>query len=124
MTSRITFLLIALFWLTMTYLLWRSEYVGQNQVGSNVPLELVWRKILTAPDNSSMQILHDGRKVGYCKWVSNIGQDIAAGKILTDDAPPDGMVRQLTGYRLDFQGNLTLSEAPSRIKFDADVKLA
>ena len=123
MTSRITFLLIALFWVTMTYLLWRSEYVGQNQVGSNVPLELVWRKILTAPDNSSMQILHQGKKVGYCKWVSNIGQDLATGKILTDDVPPDGMVRQLTGYRLDFQGNLIFSEAPGRVKFDCDLKL-
>ena len=124
MTSRIAFLVIALFWLTMTYLLWRSEYVGHNKLGSNVPLALVWRKILTAPDNSELNILHEGKKVGYCRWVSNIGQDAATGKVLTDNPPVEGMVRRLTGYRLDFNGSLVSSEPPGRIKFDFDLKLA
>jgi hypothetical protein len=124
MFSRISFLLITLFWLTMTYLLWRSEYVGQNQVGSVVPVELVWRKILTAPDNSSLQMLHKGVKVGYCRWASSIGQELATGKILADDTPPDGMVPRMTGYRLDLEGNVALENMTGRLGFDFDVRLA
>jgi hypothetical protein len=123
MTSRITFLLIALFWLTMTYLLWRSEYVGHNQVGSSVPVELVWRKILTAPDDSRLEIMHNGKKVGYCRWAANIGQDQAVGRILSDEVPPEGMAPALVNYRLNFEGNLALSDYGSRMRFDLEVRL-
>jgi len=124
MFSRITFPLITLFWLTMTYLLWRSEYVGQNQVGSNVPVELVWRKILTAPDNSSLQMMHGDHKVGYCRWASNIGLDLAAARMLADDAPPEGMAGAPANYRLDFEGNVAVDGLPGRLKFDSEIKLS
>lgn len=123
MTSRITFLLIALFWMTMTYLLWRSEYVGHNEVGSSVPVDLVWRKILTAPDNSSMEILHNGRKLGYCRWAANIGQDLTAGRMLSDDASPEDMVQELSNYRLNLEGNVALLDAANRLKFDLEISL-
>src|SRR5579885_2968106 len=123
MTSRITFLLIALFWMTMTYLLWRSEYVGHNEVGSSVPVDLVWRKILTAPDNSSMEILHNGRKLGYCRWAANIGQDLTAGRMLSDDASPEDMVQELSNYRLNLEGNVALTDAANRLKFDLEISL-
>ena len=48
MLARPTFLAIATFWLTMNVLLWRAEY-GSHNGETPVPLELVWRKILTAP---------------------------------------------------------------------------
>jgi hypothetical protein len=124
MTSRITFLIITLFWLTMTYLLWRSEYVGQNQVGGNVPVELVWRKILTAPDNSRLEIMHKGRKMGYCQWMANIGQDLAVGRILTDDAPTEEVPPALSSYRLNLDGNVAFSEAGNRLKFDMEMRLS
>jgi hypothetical protein len=123
MTSRITFLVIALFWVTMTYLLWRSEYVGHNRMGSSVPVELVWRKILTAPDNSSLDILHNGKKVGYCRWTANIGEDAAVGRILTDEAPADGPAPALANYRLNLEGNVVLNDSGSRLRFDTEVRL-
>src|SRR6202012_3646511 len=123
MTSRITFLVITLFWMTMTYLLWRSEYVGHDELGSSVPLELVWRKILTAPDNSRLQISHNGKKVGDCQWMANIGQDQAVGRILTDDAPVEETPPPLPNYRLNLVGNVALNDFGKRLRFDLEVRL-
>jgi hypothetical protein len=123
MFSRITMLLLALFWLIMTYLLWRSEYVGHTQAGSTVPAELVWRKVLTAPDNSSLEIMHQGRKVGYCRLASNTGQELAAGKFLNEGLPPDNSADRSAGFRLDLEGNIALDDAPGRLKFDFEIKL-
>jgi hypothetical protein len=123
MFSRITLLLLALFWLTMTYLLWRSEYVGHNQAGSVVPAELVWRKVLTAPDNSSLEIMHNGRKVGYCRLASNIGQELDAGRFLNEGLPPENNADRSGGYRLDLEGNIALDAAPGRLKFDFEIKM-
>jgi hypothetical protein len=123
MLSRLTFLTLALFWLTMTYLLWRSEYVGQKKSGSNVPVDLVWRKILTAPDNSGLEIRHNKQKVGYCRLASSIGQELAMGKFLNDSLPPDANSTIITGYRLNLEGNVALSETPGRMKFDFEINL-
>ncbi|HWF19280.1 MAG TPA: hypothetical protein VG754_08430 [Verrucomicrobiae bacterium] len=123
MTSRITFLLVALFWMTMTFLLWRSEYVGHTELGSSVPVELVWRKILTAPDDSGLEIMHNGKKLGYCGWAANVGQDQAAGKVLSDEVPPEGMVPELTSYRLNLKGNVAVNESGNRLKFDLEIRL-
>ena len=53
MIPRVTFLSIAAFWVAMNLLLWRSEY-GSRGSGIPVPVDLVWRKNLTAPDTSSL----------------------------------------------------------------------
>src|SRR5579884_3498360 len=124
MTSRITFLIVALFWMTMTYLLWRSEYVGHNELGTSVPVELVWKKILTAPDESPLDIFHDGKKVGSCNWGANVGQDQSAGRILSDDAPPDDMVQELTSYHLSLKGSVAFTGTSNRLKFTSDLRLS
>jgi hypothetical protein len=127
MLSRITLLLLTLFWLTMSFLLWRSEYVGENQVGASVPVGVIWRKIRTAPDPSPLQILHNGVKVGYCKWASSVNQDIIKNKLLTDDATPDAAppakAATQPNYRLNFDGNLALPNLPGRIQFESEIKL-
>jgi hypothetical protein len=124
MTTRITFLLVTLFWMTMTYLLWRTEYVGHSELGSSVPVELVWRKILTAPDDSALQILHNGKKLGYCRWAANMGQDQAAGRILSDEVPSEETAPELTSYRLNLTGNVSMNDAGNRLKFDLELRLS
>ena len=42
------------------------------ELGSSVPVELVWKKILTAPDPSRLEIMHNGQKVGDCQWMANV----------------------------------------------------
>ena len=67
MRSRFLFLFITLFWLTMNFLLWRSEFGGHQKVGSAVSLDVVVEKILTAPDASSLEVYHHGNKIGFCR---------------------------------------------------------
>ncbi len=124
MLSRVALLLITLFWVVMNFLLWRSEFGGRNQPGSGVPVGVVWKKILTAPDNSSLEIFHHGKKIGYCRWTANVGQDLTAGGTGADGPPPENLVAGANGYQLDFEGNLAGPELPGRLRFDFQVKFA
>jgi hypothetical protein len=125
MLSRLTFLVLTVFWLTMTYFLWRSEYVGHNQVGSSVPINLVWKKIQTASDVSPLQMIHHGQKVGYCRWASSVGQDLSTSKILTDESmSPESILPTLDGYRLNLEGNVALEDMPGRLGFDFEIRFS
>jgi hypothetical protein len=124
MFSRLALLLITLFWGVMNFLLWRSEFGGRNQPGSSVPVGVVWKKVLTAPDNSSLEIFHHGKKIGYCRWTANVGQDLTAGGTGADGPPPEGQVERAGGYQLDFEGNVAGPELPGRLRFDFQAKFA
>ena len=52
MRPRLFLLGVTVFWLAMNYLLWQSQYGGHSLFGSALPAEVVWDKILNAPDNS------------------------------------------------------------------------
>ncbi|EEF57310.1 hypothetical protein [Pedosphaera parvula] len=124
MLSRLVFLVITLFWVAMTLLLWRSEYMGKEGVGTSAPMEMVWQKILTAPDNSSLEISHHGQKIGYCRWAAIVGQDLTSSRTNVDEVPPEGMVEFLSNYRIDFEGNVALGEASNRLRFDFSTRLS
>ncbi len=87
MPARLTFLAIAAFWLTMNVLLWRAEF-GAHGGDTPVPVELVWRKILTAPDASSLSVYQNGDRMGYCEFSTSVGQQMAA--VDADKPPPEG----------------------------------
>ncbi len=124
MFSRVALLLITLFWLTMNYLLWRSEFGGRDESGSAVPVETIWRKILTAPDNSSLEIIHQGTKLGYCRWAASLGPDPAPKKIAGGGAVVEGIPEVRSGYRIDFDGNVSSTESRDHIHFNFNLKLA
>jgi hypothetical protein len=118
MLSRLTLVLITAFWLCMNFLLWRNEFAGRNHVGAKVPVAVVWQKILTAPDRSDLQILHKGKEIGRCDWSAAIGQELSPEKMLNDGVAVDSSTPKMTGYRIDFDGNLTiLDNAANRLRF-------
>jgi hypothetical protein len=124
MRSRIFFLSIVAFWLAMNYLLWRSQWGAHSAIGSAVPAEVVWDKILTAPDPSSLNIYDHDKKVGMCHWIATVGNSpLASNKILDDDYAPDGQEEQVTGYSLTFEGNATVSRS-NQIRFEASLNLS
>jgi hypothetical protein len=123
MFTRMVFLLSALFWVTMNYLLWRSEYGGASHQGGAVPTEVVWHKIITSPDNSSLDILHHGEKVGYVRWVANERFNPTGGTRLVDGLPVAGPYSVAIGYRLDLEGNVAPESGSGRIHFDLTVDL-
>src|SRR5580765_1815800 len=121
MLSRFAFILITLFWLAMNVLLWRVEYARRSSAGSSVPTTLVWQKMLTAPDSSSLTILHHGKKIGFCHWTTSVGEELS--RLTEAEAPPEGMVRQMSGYRIQLEGNLALEDFAGRLRFDSHLKL-
>jgi len=111
---RLIFLGIAAFWLTMNVLLWRAEY-GARGGDTTIPVQLVWRKILTAPDASSLTVFQKGDRMGYCEISTGVGQQMAT---FDEDKPPvEGFVAK-PGYQIHIAGNISLGDFTNRIKFD------
>jgi hypothetical protein len=105
MRSRIFFAAIAGFWLVMNFLLWRSQSGAHSQIGSAIPAQVVWDKILTAPDNSSLDICDHEKKIGFCDWRAIMGDTTQAlSQTLAEDYAPDGLIPQPSGYALSLSG--------------------
>jgi hypothetical protein len=114
MFARLTFIAIVIFWLTMNFLLWQSEF-GVHGGDTPVPLQLVWRKILTAPDASSLSVYQKGDRMGYCELSTGVGQQMATYD--EDRPPPEGFVSR-GDYLLHVAGNVSLGDFTNRLKFD------
>ena len=122
--QRLAFLSIAVFFVVMNVLLWRQEF-GKHDIGTTIPADKVWEKVLTAPDNSSLDIVHEGKKIGYCRWSPNVGEETETGKINTDEFEPEGMVQQLSHYTIELDGNIQLKQLTnSNVRFDLSIKLS
>jgi hypothetical protein len=120
MRYRILFTTVTMLFVTMNVLLWRSEWAGRGRFGAGVPTRVVWEKVLTSPDNSFLEIRHHGAKIGRANWVASIEEAFPDQD--DPELPPEGMVKRVTGYRLDFDGSLTLSDFP-RARFYMSLKL-
>ncbi len=117
MTSRLTFLGLTAFWVTMNIFLWEAEY-GVRGGDTPVPFELVWKKILTAPDASSLSVYQNRERMGYAEFSTSVGQQMAT--LDEDKLPPEGLVSR-AGYQVHLAGNLALGDFTNRIKFDGRV---
>lgn len=124
MRSKIFFAVIAIFWITMNVLLWRSQAGAHSKIGSAVPVQVVWDKILTAPDNSSLDIYDHDKKIGFCQWTAMVGGATQAMKeTLSDDYEPEGSIPQPTGYSLSLEGN-TAFFSTNRVRFGLQLRLS
>lgn len=120
MSSRVTFLFVAAFWITMNGWLWHVEY-GSRGSGVAVPVDLVWRKILTAPDTSSMNIFQDGERSGFCEFSTSVEMEMA--KLDENSPPPEGIVAR-AGYSIHLNGNTSLGDFTNRVRFDARLQFS
>lgn len=113
-----SFVVIALFWVLMNGLLWRSEF-GSGNVGASVPPRLVWEKILTAPDDSSLSINLQGKKLGHLRIRPRVNEPDGAG-IIESENEPEGFVRKLSEYNLHLGGSLVLEVIGRSARFEGD----
>ena len=120
MAARLTFFIIAAFWLTMNVLLWRAEF-GSHDSGTPVPVDLVWQKILTAPDASSLNVYQNGKRTGYCELSTSVGQEMST--LDADRPPPEGLVKR-AGYQIHLAGNVALGDFTNRLKFDGRLQFS
>jgi len=119
MWPRLWFLFVTVFFVTMNALLWRSEF-GRKSVGSPVPPETVWRRMLESSEGANLEIRHRGQRLGSCEWRPSL-LELPTG---ADSSIPEGMVRQITGYRIDVErGSLYLKEF-THVGFDLDLTLS
>jgi len=118
MIPRLTFLLITAFWVAMNVLLWRAVY-DSHGVGVRVPVVLVWQKILTAPDISSLNILEDGQRTGFCEFSTSVEQEMAT---LDEGKPVPQGLNTRAGYQVRFNGNTGLGDFTNRLKFDGRMR--
>jgi hypothetical protein len=117
---RISFFFIAAFWVAMNVLLWRAEY-GSRGGGISVPADLVWRKILTAPDISSLIIYQGGQRSGFCEFSTGVGTEMA--KLDENSPPPEGVLAR-AGYQIRANGNTSLGELTNRLRFDGRLQFS
>ena len=101
----------------MNVLLWRAEY-GPRGGGVPVPADLVWRKIMTAPDISSLSIFQNGRWTGFCEFSTGVEQEMA--QVDEEKPPPEGYAA-LAGYQIRLSGNVFLDSLTNQGKFDARI---
>ncbi len=125
MLKRAWFLLVALFWVAMNVLLWRAEMMTPPPGGSPVSADLVWERVLTAPDESSLEIRRQDRKLGWIRWTPRVEEDPdaaspAAGR--SEEELPEGRVRRVTGYTILLDGSLAVSEEPQRYRFNGQLE--
>jgi len=118
MIKHASFVIIVLFWVVMNTLLWRSEFVGQN-LAASVPPGIVWEKILTAPDDSSLSINFQGKKVGYVRLRPNVNEGAATGKVASENEP-EGFVRRVSEYTLELDGSLVAQTITRSIRFNGE----
>ena len=104
----------------MNVLLWRAEY-GARGSGIAVPVDLVWRKILTAPDASSLTVYQGAQKTGFCEFSTSIEQAMAV--LDEDKPPPEGIVKQ-AGYQIRFDGNVSLGDFTNRLTFNGRIEFS
>ncbi len=108
--SRLWLVMVALFWGIMNVLLWRSEYGDASALGSSLPVEVVWEKIVETPDASGLEIRQNGKKIGYCRWTviqETPIDDAAETELALGQDELDGMIEEILGYQIQLEGNLS-----------------
>lgn len=99
----------------MNALLWRAEMAARPGGGSPVSPDLVWDRILTAPDESSLEIRQAGRKVGWVRWIPRIEEEAPAAAETSE--LPEGRVGRVTGYTIVLDGSVGVPETDQRYRF-------
>jgi hypothetical protein len=120
MIPRLVFGSIAAFWVAMNALLWHVEY-GSRGGGISVPPDLVWRKILTAPDASALTVYQSGRRTGFCQFATSVEQ--AMSTLEEGALPPEGILKQ-AGYQVRFDGNVSVGAFTNRFVFNGRIRFS
>jgi hypothetical protein len=107
----------------MNALLWRAEFGPSRNGGAPVPIESVWRRILTAPDESALEIQRHGERIGYCHWVAGAAEEMVLEPAEPASGLPEGMVRRPTAYAVHLEGGILSGDVASRARFKLGLKL-
>lgn len=116
---RVLIIVVTGFWLTMNVLLWQTEF-GSRKNGGTVPVETVWEKILTAADDSSLTIFHEGKLIGACHLRTAVGEEWSR---ISDENMPAAPPDKGRGYHLRIDGSAVVPQLTNRVRFEGELKL-
>ena len=120
MWSRLLLAVLGVFWVVMSLLLWRTEYAGSQFDGVTVDPHIVWGKILTSPDSSSLAIFRRNKRIGFCHLITSVADNLNRSG---QTNAPEGMVRNIGRYRLDLSGSINDWGDGTRVRFDGALML-
>lgn len=120
MARRVVFVVLAAFWVTMNVLLWRAEFRSDAE-GDVLPPAIVWRRMLTAPDDSGLAINMGQNRIGFVRWIPNAGQEMETGKVGSENEI-EGRVTILTNYTVNCEGNFLMPESNARLRFELNAR--
>ncbi len=106
MRTKILITLSLIFWGVMNLMLLKSEFRPTGEEGSRVPVSLVAEKILTSPDNSTLEIRMGKKRIGIARLYANIAEK---EKRRANQEALEGMIREADYYSLDIDGTVNLS---------------
>jgi hypothetical protein len=86
-----------------------------------VPPALIWQKILTAPDISSLNVYQNGQRTGFCELSTRVEEEMAT---LDDGKPVPESVNLHAGYQLRFSGNVGLGDYTNRLTFYGQIEFS
>lgn len=121
MWTRLTLIVLGLFWAAMLGLLCWSEFGGQRHLGTGASVETVWNKILTCPDSSAMNVKIDGESIGYCQWKPEIIEGGVRSTGSDDVENLEGMIRQVLGYNIQMTSSFGFPDSGERFRIGASV---
>lgn len=116
-----TRVLITGFWLGMNLALVWIEFGARTSAAvAGVPVETVLRKIVTAEEICPLEIRHQGRRIGFCKWTTGVLRDpVDTGGGLGQE----GMAKRVLGYTINFDGNVELTGFRTPMHFSFALEL-
>ena len=120
MVTRLTLFILAGVCVVMNVLVWRAEY-GDRENDFPVPEALVWRKIMTAPEASELNVFQNGKRTGFCEFSTSVVQEMA--QMDETKPPPEGMINR-AGYQVRLSGNASLGDFTNRIKFEGHLEFS
>ncbi|HHY83978.1 MAG TPA: hypothetical protein GYA07_00380 [Verrucomicrobia bacterium] len=104
----------------MMALLWRAEYAETNPEGRPVPPSVVWEKVLSSPDRSSLLVFDGDRRMGLCEWVTGAGR--ALERLDAESVPPSPEVEE--GYSIRVEASVLIEQFTNRLQLDALLRLS
>lgn len=118
MRSKLILSAIAAFWAVMMFLLIRSEYgFGSGGMSGSLSPDVVWEKMLTAQDTSSLEIFLRGKKIGMCRWASGISHEDTHKSATEESLAVEGRVERATGYTVELDGNVSIAALTNTLRF-------
>ena len=117
MINRVIFITILLLWLAANYMLYQYENANRRKYTSSVPIETVWKKVLTSPDPSSLEIYSQDKRIGTCRWSAGAGEEQMRKFLQSDEGAIQTPLPKPSYYTIDLDGNVRLSDLKTVARF-------